>query len=97
LPLSLIEPWLLVTLMAVFGLLVGSFLNVVVHRLPLMMEREWRSECRHLLAIDGDDKGEAFDLVRPRSRCPSCRTQIAAWDNVPVFSYLLLGGKCRHC
>ncbi|MEX2482346.1 MAG: A24 family peptidase [Gammaproteobacteria bacterium] len=97
LSLPLIEPWLLVTLMVVLGLLVGSFLNVVVHRLPLMMEREWRSECRHLLDIDDNGEDEAFDLVRPRSRCPSCAKPIAAWDNVPVLSYLLLGGKCRHC
>lgn len=98
-PLLLVDPLLYTAAMGAFGLLIGSFLNVVVYRLPLMMEREWRSECHLLLetgAGEGDD-GPVFDLVQPRSRCPSCQMQIAAFDNVPVISYLLLGGKCRHC
>lgn len=90
--------------LGVLGLMIGSFLNVVIHRLPLMMEREWKSECNALLnpqreTINGADNAPTaeFNLARPRSRCPACETQIAGYDNVPVFSYLLLAGKCRHC
>jgi leader peptidase (prepilin peptidase)/N-methyltransferase len=83
------------------GLLVGSFLNVVIYRLPVMLEREWRQQSRELLA-EGDTEAEPdseprFNLVTPRSRCPSCGTQIAAVHNIPLFSWLLLGGKCASC
>lgn len=84
--------------LGVFGLLVGSFLNVVIHRLPRMMERAWRAECAGL-----DDASISaapditFNLIRPRSRCPHCETAIAAYDNIPVLSWLLLRGRCRHC
>ncbi len=82
----------------VFGLLVGSFLNVVIHRLPLMMEREWRSECAMLLGGSVDEKSsEKFNLMTPRSRCPHCDHQISALENIPILSYLVLGGKCRGC
>ena len=92
------EPYLLVGAMVALGLLVGSFLNVVILRLPVVMEREWKSECRALLEIDGVEAGsEPFDLIRPRSRCPNCQYLITARDNIPVFSYILLQGKCRHC
>jgi len=97
--LSTIEPWLAIGAMTVLGLLVGSFLNVVIHRLPLMMDRAWRAECRSLLdpgSADGEPEPE-FNLVRPRSRCPACKTQIAGYDNIPVLSYVVLGGKCRQC
>ncbi|MCB1745867.1 MAG: prepilin peptidase [Gammaproteobacteria bacterium] len=92
-----IDPWFFVAGMGVLGLLIGSFLNVVIHRLPRMMEREWKSECRQLLGQEESDDGAVFNLVTPRSRCPHCERQIAAIDNVPVLSYVLLGGKCRHC
>lgn len=91
------QPALLVGAMTVLGLLVGSFLNVVVHRLPLMMEREWKQECRSLLELPEAAPEPPLDLVRPRSRCPACATQIGARDNVPVLSWLLLRGRCRHC
>ncbi|MCC6709440.1 MAG: prepilin peptidase [Gammaproteobacteria bacterium] len=92
------QPALMVGAMTVLGLLVGSFLNVVIHRLPVMVEREWRSDCRSLLELgDGDSPPEPFDLVRPRSRCPKCGTQITAMENIPLLSYLVLGGRCRHC
>ena len=83
----------------VLGLLIGSFLNVVVHRLPIMMEREWRSDCASLLEAEApeDTDSERFDLIVPRSRCPKCNHAIAAWDNVPVLSYMFLRGKCRGC
>ncbi len=91
------QPALLVGAMTMLGLLVGSFLNVVVHRLPLMMEREWKQECRSLLELPEAAPEPPLDLVRPRSRCPACGTQIGARDNVPVLSWLLLRGRCRHC
>jgi len=81
-----------------FALLVGSFLNVVIHRLPIMMEREWRDQCAELAASPASELPEGrFDLVAPRSRCPSCGTQITALQNIPVLSYLWLRGKCAHC
>ena len=81
-----------------FGLLVGSFLNVVIHRLPRMMEREWRADCAALAGSDATAVPEAaYNLVTPRSACPSCRAPITAAQNVPVVSWLLLGGKCARC
>ncbi|HUG72673.1 MAG TPA: A24 family peptidase [Steroidobacteraceae bacterium] len=78
------------------GLLVGSFLNVVIHRLPVMLERAWRREC---LALDGKEPpAEApYNLVVPRSACTSCQAPIGALQNIPVLSWLLLGGRCRSC
>ena len=82
----------------VLGLFVGSFLNVVVYRLPIMMERSWRRECHEFLELSPsaeDDK--PFNLAVPRSACPSCGKLIKAWQNVPVLSWLLLRGKCHSC
>ena len=83
----------------VFGLLVGSFLNVVIYRLPKMMEADWQQQCRTLLNLETAETGtaEEFNLIRPRSRCPHCGHQITALENIPVISYLLLGGKCSAC
>jgi leader peptidase (prepilin peptidase)/N-methyltransferase len=78
------------------GLMVGSFLNVVIHRLPIMMERDWAAQCAEL-------KGEAppvfepLSLARPRSRCPQCGHSITALENIPVVSWLLLRGRCKGC
>lgn len=91
-------PWLFPALATVLGLIIGSFLNVVIHRLPLMMEREWKQDCAEAfpeLNIPLDEK--PFNLSRPRSRCPSCGTLIRFYDNIPLLSWLLLRGKCRHC
>jgi len=82
----------------VLALLVGSFLNVVIYRLPLMMEKEWRAQCAELTAEPATDLPEGrFDLLAPRSRCPQCGHQITALENVPIVSYLILGGKCSGC
>jgi len=78
------------------GLLVGSFLNVVIHRLPKMMEREWFAQCAELRGEEVPAT-EAFNLVVPRSCCPKCGHQISAWENIPVISYLFLAGKCSAC
>jgi leader peptidase (prepilin peptidase) / N-methyltransferase len=81
----------------VFGALIGSFLNVVIYRLPVMMQREWRSECLEFLQQTPDAEEEPFNLGVPRSRCGNCGHQISALQNVPIISYLLLGGKCAAC
>ncbi len=83
-----------------FGLCVGSFLNVVIHRLPIMMERDWRAQCAELAdpdQISDNDQAAPFNLVVPRSRCPQCQHLISAWENIPLLSYALLGGRCRNC
>ena len=88
----------LVVVTVALGLMVGSFLNVVIHRLPVMMEREWRSQCNDLLELEtSSDNEEAYSLIRPRSRCPDCGHQISALENIPVFSYLALRGRCSEC
>lgn len=82
------------------GLVVGSFLNVVAYRLPVMMEREWQSQCRELLEIEDnreEQQQEQFNLSMPRSRCPGCGHPISALENIPVISYLFLRGRCSAC
>jgi leader peptidase (prepilin peptidase)/N-methyltransferase len=82
----------------VFGLMAGSFLNVVIHRLPLMMRRDWRKQCEEELGTGPSELPEGrFNLVVPRSRCPSCGHGIRAHENIPVLSWLLLRGRCSGC
>jgi leader peptidase (prepilin peptidase)/N-methyltransferase len=81
----------------ILGLLVGSFLNVLIYRLPIMMERDWRAQSREMLELPAEPGGETFNLSLPRSRCPHCAHRIRARENLPVLSYLLLGGKCASC
>ncbi len=81
---------------ALLGLLVGSFLNVLILRLPVMLERGWRSEALATLDLPPESH-EAFDLVRPRSRCGACGHPITWWENIPVLSWLLLRGRCSAC
>ena len=93
------SPILFVAVIFAFCLVIGSFLNVVIHRLPIMMEREWRAQCDEVAKTPPEyelPQGR-FDLVVPRSRCPSCGALIKAWQNIPVISYLLLGGRCASC
>ncbi len=84
---------------ALFGLLIGSFLNVVIYRLPVMMEQEWRSHCAEFLGTpeQQQESADRFDLLVPRSRCPHCGHKIRALENIPVLSYLMLRGKCSAC
>jgi leader peptidase (prepilin peptidase)/N-methyltransferase len=89
---ALLTPWAL----ALLGLCIGSFLNVVIHRLPMMMEREWKLDSAELLGVKIDEPAP-ITLSSPRSRCPSCGHQIAWHENIPVLSYLRLGGKCAEC
>lgn len=90
------SPALWMTTVGLFSLLVGSFLNVVIHRLPLMMQAGWRQECRLLLELP-EQNAPAISLLRPRSQCPGCSHPIAWYDNIPVLSYLMLQGRCRRC
>ena len=87
-----------IALVFVFSLLIGSFLNVVIYRLPVMMAKAWRAEAEEILAEPAEDLPEGrFDLMQPRSRCRNCGKQITALQNIPVISYVLLGGKCAAC
>ena len=90
----LYSPWVL----GVLGLCIGSFLNVVVHRLPAMMERDWRQQSAELLGVPDPDAGKPpLGLARPRSRCPSCGHGIRWYENIPVVSWLALRGRCSAC
>ncbi|WP_265946747.1 prepilin peptidase [Dechloromonas sp. A34] len=86
----------LAAMAGLLGLCVGSFLNVVIHRLPKMMEQEWHAQCADLRG-ETVPAAAPLSLARPRSRCPSCGHQITALENIPVISYLLLKGRCSGC
>jgi len=81
----------------VVGAVVGSFLNVVIYRLPVMMQREWRRDCLEFLEQPAASETEKFNLSTPRSRCGKCGHNITALENIPIISYLVLGGKCSSC
>src|SRR6266404_5136394 len=90
----------------VLGLVIGSFLNVVIYRLPIMLERDWRAQAAELLPSAGNDATTPstaegvparFTLSTPRSACPACKAPIKAWQNIPVVSWLLLRGRCASC
>ncbi|MCQ4259341.1 prepilin peptidase [Stutzerimonas stutzeri] len=80
----------------VLGLLVGSFLNVVIHRLPIMMQRDWRAQAREFLDLSAEP-ASTFNLVLPNSHCPHCDHEIRPWENIPLVSWLALRGKCSSC
>lgn len=94
---SAFDAWQAAAALGLLGLLVGSFLNVVIHRLPIMMERRWRAECASLRGEDGDTDAQPFNLMVPRSKCPHCDHQIRWYENIPVVSFLALRGKCSGC
>lgn len=91
------QPWLAFLLVAIFSAVVGSFLNVVIYRLPIMMERKWQQELAELSGQEGETEQAPFNLMLPPSRCGSCGVNIKPWHNIPVLSWLLLGGKCASC
>lgn len=93
---SLRNHWLLPLLLGILGLLIGSFLNVVIHRLPRIMEREWLFQCAELKG-ESATSSEPLSLARPRSRCPACGHQITALENIPIVSWLVLRGRCSAC
>ena len=99
-------PWLMTGSVFVLSLLVGSFLNVVIFRLPVMLDRQWRAQAEEMLGsestappstADSPPPPARYNLVTPRSTCPHCNAAIEAHQNIPVLSYMLLGGKCANC
>ena len=90
------DPLIFVVCAALLGLCVGSFLNVVIHRLPKMMERQWRAECAELSSQEAPAT-ERYNLVVPRSACPACNRPITALENIPLLSWLMLRGRCAGC
>ncbi len=90
------SPGLLIGVCLVLGLLVGSFLNVVVHRVPIMLNREWAAQCEELAGREPAAQPK-YNLIAPRSACPSCQAPITAAQNIPVISWLVLRGRCANC
>lgn len=106
-------PWAFILLSFIFAAIIGSFLNVVIHRLPVMLKRQWQQECNGYLreyqdanlskdllkklSDPIDDYPEKYNLLVPASACPKCKTHIQPWQNIPIFGWLFLGGKCCHC
>src|SRR6185437_8473333 len=96
------SPGLFVGTCVVFGLAVGSFLNVVIYRLPVMLERQWREQCAQVSGPANAvtlpaREAQRFNLIVPRSACPSCRAPITALQNIPLLSWLILRGRCATC
>lgn len=99
------NPTALIVFTTVIGLLVGSFLNVVIYRIPVMLQRDWRQQCCEYLELEEskfakDDPTahhKVFNLIKPDSHCPQCNAPVRAWQNIPVVSFILLGGKCAKC
>ncbi|MGF6328684.1 leader peptidase (prepilin peptidase)/N-methyltransferase [Pseudomonas sp. BS3782 TE3695] len=92
-----LDPLAFVISASVIGLLIGSFLNVVVWRLPKMLEREWRLQAHDILDLPPEVPSPVYNLILPHSECPGCGHRIRAWENIPVLSYLFLRGRCSNC
>lgn len=92
----MLEGPVLIAVVAVFSLAIGSFLNVLIHRLPKMMEADWRAQCAELEAGPGATTGR-YNLLVPHSHCPQCKAPLRVIDNIPIASWLALRGKCAHC
>jgi len=90
-------PLAFVLCVTLLGLLVGSFLNVVIHRLPRMMELDWQQQAREALGLPEGEQRPTYNLVLPNSQCPHCAHEIKPWENIPLVSWLALGGKCSSC
>ncbi|MCK5719754.1 MAG: prepilin peptidase [Thiomargarita sp.] len=91
------EIYILIALTGILGLIVGSFLNVVIYRLPIMMKHNWHVECSELLEIPSKETDKVFNLNQPRSHCPNCKKMITVWQNIPVISYIWQRGRCVNC
>jgi len=91
------HPSAFVIISVIFGLVVGSFLNVVIFRLPVMLQKEWRQQCEEFLELQATEEASRYNLIKPDSTCPHCDHKIRAWENIPVLSYLFLRGKCSSC
>ena len=93
-----LNPAVLAFMAGLLGLVIGSFLNVVIYRLPVMLEQQWRAQCQELSADPHPQCAEErFNLLVPRSRCPECKHFIGALENIPLVSYILQRGRCKHC
>ncbi|KJZ35468.1 A24 family peptidase [Pseudomonas fluorescens] len=92
-----LQPLTFVIAALLVGLLIGSFLNVMVWRLPKMLDREWREEAREVLGLPSETPLPTFNLMLPHSQCPHCGHRIRAWENIPLLSYLFLRGRCSNC
>jgi leader peptidase (prepilin peptidase)/N-methyltransferase len=90
-------PWLIYLFIALVSLAVGSLLNVIIYRLPIMLQIEWKQQCCELLAIKDEEVIKQINLFFPRSFCPNCKSLVRAWQNIPVFSYIFLKGRCFEC
>ncbi|WP_375378922.1 MULTISPECIES: prepilin peptidase [Pseudomonas] len=91
------QPWFFVSGALLLGLIVGSFINVLVWRLPKMLEREWRAQAHEVLGLPAEPITAPYNLMRPNSCCPHCNHPIRPWENIPLLSYLLLRGRCSSC
>ncbi|HIQ14954.1 MAG TPA: prepilin peptidase [Leucothrix sp.] len=93
------NPTFFLIVVGLFSLLIGSFLNAAIYRIPIMLQQSWREECEELFGGESEQSTpkEKFNLMVPRSQCPSCGHMITALENIPVLSYLFLGGKCSSC
>ena len=87
----------LIAVVAVFSLAIGSFLNVLIHRLPKMMEADWRAQCAELQGGEATVAGSRYNLLVPHSHCPQCKAPLRVIDNIPIASWIALRGKCAHC
>ena len=94
--LNMLSPLMKYLFLGIFSLVVGSLLNLIIYRLPLMLHAEWHKDCCNLLDIPEPNQ-PTINLFLPRSFCPSCKATITFWQNIPVLSYCLLLGRCRHC
>ena len=92
-----VYPLAFVVIALLVGLLVGSFLNVVIWRLPKMLEREWQLQARDILGLPGETPPATYNLMLPHSECPHCGHRIRAWENIPLLSYVFLRGRCSSC
>ncbi|MFT7299989.1 MAG: leader peptidase (prepilin peptidase)/N-methyltransferase [Porticoccus sp.] len=92
-----LPPTLIITASLILGLMIGSFLNVVIYRLPLQLSASWRRESLDFLGMEPDFTATNINIAWPPSHCPKCGTKVKPWQNIPVFSYLLLKGKCNNC
>ena len=93
-----VDSVIMMSLAFMLGLLVGSFLNVVIYRVPEGLNRSWKIQAKQVLDIPLEQgEGERFNILMPPSHCPSCKTAIKPWQNIPILSYVLLKGQCKHC
>ena len=93
-----VDSVIIMSLAFVLGLLVGSFLNVVIYRVPEGLNRNWKLQAKQVLNMPLEQgEGERFNILMPPSHCPSCKTAIKPWQNIPILSYVLLKGQCKHC